>query len=143
MQSYAIVTNTAIHLFANLESIDEKVMKHLTDEGVELHPYNSFTKILEELPANITRICSKGKITVRDYKVLDIPGAKFMDDPTLGGTVNIFKAIKNNWEKDGFEKAYLADGVAWCKVLKYIDDALVAGEALKEYVVGKKFEEFR
>ena len=143
VQSYAIVTNTAIHLFANLDSIDEQVMKHLTDEGVELHPYNSFTKILSELPANITRICSKGKITVRDYRALDVPGAKFMDDPTLGGTVNLFKAIKNNWEKAGFEKAFLADGIAWCRVLKYIDDALAAGEELKEYVVGKKFEEFR
>ncbi len=143
VQSYAIVTNTATHLFANLDSIDEQVRDTLVAEGVELHPYNDFTKILESLPDNILRICSKGKITVRDYKALDIPGARFMDDPTLGGTVNYFKAIKNNWEKDGFEKAFLADGVAWCKVLKFIDDALVAGEELTEYEIGEKFAQFR
>ena len=143
VQSYAIVTNTATHLFANLDSIDDNVRDVLLAEGVELHPYGDFTKILKELPANILRICSKGKITIRDYKALDIPGARFMEDPTLGGTVNYFKAIKNNWEKAGFEKAFLADGVAWCKVLKYIDDTLSAGEPLDEYTIGKKFQQYR
>ena len=143
VQSYAIVNNTAIHLFANLDSISEEVNAKLVQEGVELHPYSSFTSILESLPANITRICSKGKITVRDYKALDIEGAKFMEDPTLGGTVNYFKAIKNNWEKAGFEQAFLVDGVAWCKLLKYIDDSLNAGEQITEWQIGEKFAQFR
>ena len=143
VQSYAVVTNNATHLFADLGSIDETVRDILVQEGVELHPYGSFTKILGELPADTLRICSKGKITVRDYQALDVPGAKFMDDSTVGGTVNLFKAIKNNWEKAGFEQALLADGIAWCKVLKFIDDALVAGRELTEYEIGKKFAQFR
>ncbi len=143
VQSYAIVNNTAIHLFANLESISEDVNSKLVQEGVELHPYSSFTSILETLPASITRICSKGKITVRDYKALEKEGAKFMEDPTLGGTVNYFKAIKNNWEKAGFEQAFIADGVAWCKLLKYIDDSLLSGEELTEWQIGEKFAQFR
>lgn len=142
-QSYAIVTNTAIHLFANLDSISEEVREHLTKDGVELHPYNSFSTILGEFPAGTIRVVSKGRITVRDYKALEIPGAVFMDDPTVGGTVNYLKAIKNNWEKQGFEKAFLADGVAWCKVLKYIDDALACGEKLTEWEIGEKFARFR
>lgn len=143
VQSYAIVTNTAIHLFANLSSISDEVRDKLLSEGVELHPYDSFTRILGELPAGTLRICQKSKITVRDWMALDIPGARFMDDPVLGGTVNHFKAIKNNWEKAGFEKAFLADGVAWCKVLKYIDDAIAAGGQLDEYTIGEKFAQFR
>ena len=143
VQAYAVVTNTSTHLFADLDSIDDGVRDKLLSEGVEQHPYQDFTKILEELPANIIRICSKGKITVRDYKALDIPGAKFMDDPTLGGTVNYFKAIKNNWEKAGFEKAFLADGIAWCKVLKFIDDSLKAQAELTEYEIGEKFAQLR
>ena len=143
VQAYAVVTNTSTHLFADLDSIDVPVRDTLLSEGVELHPYYDFTKILGELPANVLRICSKGKITVRDYKALDIPGARFMDDPTTGGTVNYFKAIKNNWEKAGFEKAFLADGIAWCKVLKFIDDSINAGVELTEYAVGEKFQQFR
>lgn len=143
VQSYAIVTNSAVHLFANLGSISDRVMSSLISEGVELHPYDSFTGILGELPADTIRICQKGKITVRDWEALDIPGARFMDDPAVGGTVNRFKAVKNNWEKAGFQKAFLADGAAWCKVLKFIDDTLAAGEPLSEFEVGKKFAQLR
>ncbi len=143
VQSYAVVTNTATHLFASLDAVDETVRDILVREGVELHPYEDFTKILGELPADTLRICSKGKITVRDYQALDVPGAKFMADPVTGGTANLFKAIKNNWEKAGFEQAFLVDGAAWCKVLKYIDDALVAGRELTEFEIGEKFAQFR
>lgn len=142
-QSYAVVTNKAIHLFANLESIDEQVKKQLLSQKIELHPYSQFTKTLTDLTPDILRICDKGKTTVRDYIAMDIPGARFMDDPTLGGTINYLKAIKNNWERAGFEQAFLVDGVAWCKLLKYIDDSLVAGEALNEYSIGEKLIEFR
>lgn len=143
VQAYAIVTNSAIHLFANLDSFSDEVRRKLIADGVELHPYDSFTRILGEFPADTIRICQKGKITVRDWEALDVPGARFMNDPVLGGTVNRLKAVKNNWEKAGFEKAFLADGVAWCKVLKYIDDALAAGEQLDEYTIGEKFAQFR
>lgn len=143
VQSYAVVTNTATHLFANLGSISDEVRDSLLSEGVELHPYGSFTRLLEELPADIIRICSKSKVTVRDYMALQKPGATFMEDPTVGGTVNLFKAIKNNWERAGFEQAFLADGVAWCRLLKFIDDSIKGGEALTEYEIGEKLVEFR
>lgn len=142
-QSYAIVNNTAIHLFADMESIDDEVKGKLVAEQIELHPYNSFTSTLEQLTPDIIRICSKSKITVRDYKALDMPGAKFKEDPTLGGTVNYFKAIKNNWERAGFEQAFLVDGVAWCKLLKYIDDSLKGGLTLDEFSIGEKLIQLR
>ena len=142
-QSYAVVTNTSIHLFANLESMDEQVMAKLRDQDIELHPYNLFTELLGQFPANTIRVVSKEKITVRDYMALDIPDARFMDDPVVGGTVNWLKSIKNNWEKSGFEKAFLADGIAWCKVLKYIDDAIAKGCPITEWEIGEKFACFR
>lgn len=142
-QSYAIVTNNSIHLFVNLESVDEHLMATLAEQGIELHPYAFFTKILQQLPPATLRIVSEGKITVRDYQALDIPNAAFIADPVTGGTVNYLKSIKNNWEKSGFEKAFLADGVAWCKVLKFIDDAIRSGITLTEWEIGEKFAFFR
>jgi Xaa-Pro aminopeptidase len=38
---------------------------------------------------------------------------------------------------------FLADGIAWCKVLKFIDDNLAAGNALNEWEIGEKFAQFR
>ena len=120
-QSYAILTNTSVHLFADLDSIDEQVREKLLNDNIELHPYNAFSKLLSELPAETVRVISKGKTTIRDYMAMNVPGARFMNDPVPGGAVNYYKSIKNNWEQDGFAKAFLADGVAWCKVLKFID----------------------
>lgn len=142
-QSYAVVNNNAVHLFVNLESLDENVTKQLTSEGIELHPYNSFTQRLKEIPASVLRICSKSKITVRDYNALNIPGSQFIEDPTLGGTINYFKSIKNNWEKEGFRKAFLEDGKAWCKLLKFIDESISSGEEINEYMIGEKLIEYR
>ncbi len=142
-QSYAIITNTAIHLFANLDSISEEVKGHLLNDGIELHPYTSFSQLLSQLPAGTIRIASKNRTTVRDYMAMDVPGVRFFDDPIRGGAVNYYKSIKNNWEKEGFCKAFLADGIAWCKVLKFIDDNLAAGNALNEWEIGEKFAQFR
>lgn len=142
-QSYAIITNSAIHLFADLDSISEEVKHKLLNDNVELHPYSAFSKLLAELPSETVRVVSKGKITVRDYMALDVPGVRFIDDPILGGAVNYYKSIKNNWEQEGFCKAFLADGVAWCKVLKFIDDSLASGVRLTEWEIGEKFARFR
>ena len=142
-QSYAVVTNTAVHLFIDLNSVSDELNKYLTSQGIELHPYTSFTQTLQQIPASTLRICSKGSVTVRDYNALDIPGATFIEDPTLGGTINYFKSIKNNWEKEGFRKAFLEDGKAWCKLLKYIDDSLASSQPINEWTVGEKLIEFR
>ncbi|MBE6224617.1 MAG: aminopeptidase P family protein [Bacteroidales bacterium] len=142
-QSYAIITNSAIHLFANLDSIPDDVKGHLLDDKIELHPYSSFSSVLAEFPASTVRVVSKSRITVRDYMALDTPGVRFFGDPVNGGIVNYYKSIKNNWEKEGFCKAFLADGVAWCKVLKYIDDSLAAGAELSEWEIGMKFAQLR
>ena len=142
-QSYAIITNSATHLFADLDSIADDIKGALLKDNVELHPYNSFPHILAELPASVIRVVSKNRITVRDYKALDIPDAKFLEDPMGCGVVNYYKSIKNNWEKEGFCKAFLADGIAWCKVLKFIDDNIAAGNQLTEYEIGEQFARFR
>ncbi|MEF9986600.1 MAG: aminopeptidase P family protein [Bacteroidales bacterium] len=145
VQSYAVVTNTAIHLFINIDSLSETARTTLLEQGVELHPYTSFENFLSKVPTNYIRICSTSKITVRDYNALNVEGAEFMDDPILGGTINHLKSIKNDTEIAGFKKAFLVDGIAWCKLLKFIEDNLAKNvlEELNEYMIGEKLIEFR
>jgi Xaa-Pro aminopeptidase len=140
-QSYAVITDVAVHLFVNIDSLSDEAAASLKEQGVELHQYTAFENFLSAIPNNYTRICSPSKITVRDYNALTIKGAEFMDDPTLGGTINHLKSIKNETEIAGFKKAFLVDGVAWCKLLKYIHDNLAKG--LNEYEIGEKLIEFR
>lgn len=142
-QSYAVVTDRSVHLFAAAEALGEESRAVLQSQGVELHPYERFTQYLADLPADILRIVSSARITVRDYAALECPGARFMEDPVTGGAVARMKAVKNGCEMEGFRKAFLLDGVAWCKLLKYIDDSLREGRRLDEYGIGKRFAELR
>lgn len=142
-QSYAAVSDGAIHLFVNRESLSGEALSVLEKNGVVLHPYTGFEPFLQSVPAEAVRVCTFSKVTVRDYKALDKPGAVFLEDPVTGGTINHLKSVKNNTELSGFAKAFEADGIAWCKVLKYIHDSLAAGIALNEYSIGEKLIAFR
>lgn len=143
VQSYAVATQEKVHLFVQLQAVQEQVGEKLEAQGVELHPYGEFQSFVEQLPADTPRIGSKEKITVGDFALMISSGAQFIDDPVPGGAINYLKAIKNQVETEGFEKAFLADGVAWCKVLKFIDDSIREGNAITEYEVGEKFASFR
>lgn len=142
-QSYLILTHEGIHLFVNIPSLSAPAKEALLRNGVELHPYQSFERFLLEIPPHFVRICAAQKITVRDYQALDVAGAVFRNDATLGGTINYLKSIKNETELAGFKRAFVTDGIAWCKLLKYIGENVAAGVALDEYSIGEKLIEFR
>ena len=150
-QSYAVVTNECIHLFVAVDKLESQAKEYLVEQDVVLHKYEEFEQFLKQLPADVLRICSKSKISVRDYNALCFAAGadpsccsvRFADDPVVGGTISRMKAVKNEIECEGFRRAYLYDGVAWCKLLKYIDDSLKNGVSLSEYEIGEKLIEFR
>ena len=171
-QSYAVVTEECIHLFVAVDKLEREAKEYLVEQDVVLHQYDEFEQFLKQLGPDVLRICSKSKISVRDFNALcaasnieavsgtadvvsgtvdavsgtvdaAIGEVRFADDPVLGGTINRMKAVKNDVECEGFRRAYLYDGVAWCKLLKYIDDSLKNGKNLSEYEIGEKLIEFR
>ena len=149
-QSYAVVTNDGIHLFAALDKMERDAKIYLADQNVVLHDYADYIDFLKKLGSDVLRICSKSKISVRDYNALAKYGfsesgeeIKFADDPVTGGALSRLKAVKNEVELEGFRRAYLYDGAAWCRLLKFIDESLSAGVSLTEYEIGEKLIEFR
>lgn len=143
VQSYAVVTEEKVHLFVKSEAVGEKVEEMLLSQNIQLHDYYDYVDFLSALPADVLRICSPSKVPVRDYKALQVAGAKFISDPVMGGALNRMKAVKNHIELEGFRRAFLQDGVAWCRLLKFIDDSLAAGKLLTEYEIGEKLISFR
>ncbi len=143
VQSYAVVTEDKVHLFVKREAVVEAVAEKLALQNIVLHGYFDYVDFLSALPADVLRICSPSKVTVRDYKALQVSGAKFISDPVTGGALNRMKAVKNGVELDGFRHAFLQDGVAWCRLLKFIDDSLIAGNSLTEYEIGEKLISLR
>lgn len=156
-QSYVVVmandsvqnsaNGLSIHLFIGKSAVSKKVADILNEQGVVLHDYFEYVPFLESLSDDIVRICSASKVSVRDYMALSgIASGKnctIIDDPVTGGALNRLKAVKNPVEQEGFRKAYLYDGVAWCRLLKYIDDSLSCGVQLTEYAIGEKLISFR
>ena len=143
VQSYAVVTEDKVHLFVKREAVGAQVEEMLSSQNIVLHDYFDYVDFLSAIPADVLRICSPSKVTVRDYKALQVSGAKYISDPVTGGALNRMKAVKNGVELEGFRHAFLQDGVAWCRLLKFIDDSLAAGKSLTEYEIGEKLISFR
>lgn len=158
-QSYAVVTEEGIHLFAAKDKMERDALAYLAEQNVTVHNYEEYVPFLESLDSDIPGsngeetaqdnnrvvICSKGKVSVRDYYAMSGSGKNVVvvDDPVVGGALNMMKAVKNEVELEGFRRAYLYDGVSWCRLLKFIDDSLRGGRQLTEYEIGEKLIEFR
>ena len=158
-QSYAVVTEDGIHLFAAKDKMERDALAYLAEQNVTVHSYEEYVPFLESLGSDIPGsngketaqdnnrvvICSKGKVSVRDYYAMSGSGKNVVvvDDPVVGGALNMMKAVKNEVELEGFRRAYLYDGVAWCRLLKFIDDSLRGGRQLTEFEIGEKLIEFR
>lgn len=141
--SYALVTNSAIHLFVNLDSLTEEARIQLTGDGVEIHPYNSIEEVMGQLTCDMVRMFNPDAISVAHYNIFVRPGCSVKTDTTPGGIVANLKSIKNNWEKEGFRRAFEADAVSWCKILKGIEETIASGAELTEYDVAKMFPAVR
>ncbi len=147
VQSYAVVTHECVNLFASKKAISKDVEALLVAQGVRIFDYSEYIDFLKAIPDSWLRICSTGKVSVRDYRALakglNSSSVNVVADPVLGGALNRLKSVKNATEQEGFRKAFLQDGIAWCKLLKYIDDSLKAGVQLDEYELGEKLIGFR
>lgn len=142
--SYAVFDNNSIHLFISPESVDEEIILLLKDNGIEVHDYNSFLLFLNSMDPGIQRCFCESNISVKNYKALHCNPGNIVKDVIPGGVTAFVKARKNNVEIDGFRKAMINDGVAWVKLIKYLEDSFISSsDDLYEHSVAEKLIEFR
>ncbi|MBO7248529.1 MAG: M24 family metallopeptidase [Bacteroidales bacterium] len=154
--SYAVVTSDKITLFAAEEMFTPAALAYVCGQGVEIRPYDTFTRYLQNLDKECVRIFSSGKVTAKNYfaalenihPVSVYP--TLMNDPVHGGTINMMKAIKNKVELDGFRRACEEDAKAWAKLLNFLKVNIVDKNEteyslapLTEYEIAQKLIEFR
>ncbi len=138
--SYAVVRKDFIIIFGNETSFSAQAHEYLAYQSVAILPYNTFFSYLEQLPPDVRKIVKYDSTSV---KVRESAGnINLVEDSTPGGTVSYLKSIKNDTETEGFKEAFLMDGIAWCKLLKYIDDNIETG-TLNEYNVALQLIEYR
>lgn len=140
--SYAVVTNNSKSIFIRRDALTAEASQYLDNQGVNILEYSTFESYLKTLDPSLTRVANLAQISLCNYLALGGDSANFINDIEDNGYISHLKCRKNSVEAEGFREAFLQDGVAWCKVLKFIDDNIESGE-LNEYIISEKFKEYR
>lgn len=120
--SYCVVSENSCDLFLRKEMLSKEARIYLEKQGVATRDYENFGDFIDKIehPGNV--IFSAGKVTSKYHLRLIRKGITINSDPVTGGLVQSMKAVKNSVELAGFRKAYIRDGVAWCKLLRFLDE---------------------
>ncbi len=141
--SYALVFRDKILLFACKEVFEDAALEYLASQQVEILPYDSFYQVCGEMASDesIHFLSPETSTSMRLESIF--AGAKhFSYETRPEGEVAYLKSIKNPVELEGFRKANLLDGIAWCRILKYIEDNITSG-TLNEYSIAQQLIAYR
>lgn len=144
--AYSVVTEENITLFIRQEMLSEEAYNRLISQGVVFRDYEEIEKYLKNLPFEYIRIFSAGRVNAKNYlaaleNMSNAPFMPLMQDPTIGGTLSMMKAIKNEVEIEGFKKAYREDARALRKFFEWVGENKAKG--ITEYDAVLKLIEFR
>lgn len=137
--SYCVISSQNTNLFINPDKIPEFIAGELAADNILLHPYESLSVYLENLPAGSSLLYSPDK--VNHALVQSIP-----EYVRLKQGMNIttgLKAIKNPVEIEGLKRVMVKDGTAWVKTLHWINRQVHSGKTESEWSVALKIAEFR
>ncbi len=138
--SYALLSDRGMTLFCRKANLTAEAAQYLSQQGVEVRAYEDVDAALAAIPADAVRIVSGNCCSINKYNILS--RGKVIPDPTVGGTVAMMRACKNEVQAAGYRRAFLQDGVFWVKLLKYIYDNYESG-TLSEYSITQKLLEIK
>lgn len=138
--SYALLTDKGLTLFCRKAGLTQEAARYLELQGVEVRAYEEIDAALEAIAADAVRIVSGNCCSINKYEILS--RGKVLPDPTVGGTVAMMRACKNEVQAAGYRRAFLQDGVCWVKLLKFIYDNY-GGGTLSEYSITQKLLEIK
>ena len=113
--AYFYLTEEKATVYADKRAFSEEVMQYLTDNRIQLHPYEA---IYEELPASKEKriLCDPDILNVRLFNALPKDcEAVFQPNPT-----EYKKSVKNDVEINNTKLAHIKDGVAVTKFLYWL-----------------------
>ncbi len=135
--SYLLIGEESAQLFIDPRKITPGVGKHLEEAGVSLHAYGEIRQRLAGLPAgNLMLEPSK-----TNYALFSAtPGhCRIIEGAS---PVALLKAVRNKQEIAGLHAAMQRDGVALARFLKWLEEAVPAGQET-EMSVDRKLHELR
>lgn len=122
--SYAVVTPDRAYLFIDTEKVDGDMRNYLTEQGVEILPYDS---ILVFLRRHVSTLAETQKVWF-DAKTTNAALAQVVPETSRlekDSPVVLLKALKNAAELEGMRQCHLRDGAAFAEFLAWLEDEVV------------------
>ncbi len=134
--SYMIVTDDTATLYIDERKLTPEVVAYLESQGIGTAPYDTVWQALKDydkatLMLNPSRCNAAVAVTIGKKSVYRA------DSP-----IALMKAVKNEVEIEGFERAMLSEGVAMVKLLHWLKPAVEQG-GVTELDVDHKLTELR
>ena len=135
--SYMLVTADEAVLYINAEKLTSEVKEYLAGQGIAVAGYDEVWGALESYSHETLLVQSNRCNRAVMERMNNACFALFKDSP-----VAMMKAVKNETEIDGFERAMLSEGVALVNLLHWLKPAVEAG-GVRELDVDAMLTEFR
>lgn len=141
--SYMHITQKGATLYIIEEKLSPEVKTYLEENGVTIKSYNKIESDIKNVRQNIQ---VSPTLNMKLFNAAGYPsshgidtGHKIMEIPS---PVSLLKAVKNETEMNGFRHAMERDGIAMVKFLKWLKEAVPAGNE-SELSVDRKLYELR
>lgn len=134
--SYGLITLDKAYVCINNKKLTDEVISHLKENNIEIREYEEILDLVKSIEDGDNIILDKTKVNNWLYEAIN-------EDVDVKNEINItarLKAVKNETEMKNQRNAYIKDGIAFTRVLHWIEKN--AG-AINEFDVSKKLEEFR
>ena len=137
--SYLLISAEGYTLYIMEDKITDDVRAYLKEHQVEIKAYSALAEDLRSFKAKHQGVL---QISPLANEALYNLSSQYADTIIAPSPVALMKAVKNETEQAGFRKAMERDGVAMVKFLRWLKEAVPAGNE-SEVSIDKKLYEFR
>ncbi len=137
--SYLLISAEGCTLYIMEEKITDEVRTYLQGHQVEIKAYSALAEDLRSFKEKHQGVL---QISPLANEALYNLSSQYADTIVAASPVALMKAVKNETEQAGFRIAMERDGVAMVKFLRWLEEAVPAGNE-SEVSIDKKLYEFR
>lgn len=136
--SYIYISMDEAILFIETSKIEAELEEKISIEGVEIMKYQQIDKFIKRLP--------KGKVIALDetrinHRLATLIPKEVYIKPTLSIPTQL-KAIKNPVELENIRQSMVADGIAMCEFIYWLENT-IGNEKITELTIAEKLLELR
>ena len=138
--SYSIITQDSVRLYLYTEAVSKELKEFANAEEFEICDYDAFQNDIHGFEGNAKIMVDFKKCNTFVMESLKADDCILINDDA---GVALMKAVKKTKEISNMKKAYLADSVAVCKFLYWLNTKDLDKEVITEYDAACKMDEIR